>query len=588
MPAASVPTAGVDPRASLAATLQSAGTTAVLLGSGVSSAAGIPTGWQITQDLIRRVAVGERVPLELVSDSPEDWWKASGRGEPRYDTVLTALARTDPDRQTLLRRYFEPDPADRTPPQPTEAHRALARLARRGSVPVIVTTNFDRLLERALDAEGVVAQVLIDASAVAGMTPLVHADVTVIKLHGDYAGGRLRNSPEELENYPPGWRMLLKRVFNEFGLLIVGWSGEHDLALTRAVNAGVGRRYAWYWAAHNGELTEEARRLVNGRHAHVISTTGADELLLDLEGRIAALDQIAVRRQVPQRTNYRYSVDARPPQGWTGMPLVVARTVAAFWPAPLDSVGQIDPVTREQLIRGLETSALSTLLRRIATDRKPFQAGADATGHPGSVQVMGSWEAPQATAPNAGRTPSVVYQSTTRAVYRMGSDGSEGVSALVTVDMPGQTTGAQVVITGDVGMSLQEGVSLALLGTVLRDTLLTLVNQVTGALENVMPRAVELQHVEVHWTAPENVDGFNRPVPPGLGLDFTPLGTASRPQSPYGGYAEGSGLLVSHDTAGEFILRAFTTVALDTGFLDPRRGLETVADQLHSPEAGGA
>jgi hypothetical protein len=46
---------------------------AVLVGSGLSTAAGIPTGWQVVQDLIRRVAVADGVNCEEVKDDPENY-----------------------------------------------------------------------------------------------------------------------------------------------------------------------------------------------------------------------------------------------------------------------------------------------------------------------------------------------------------------------------------------------------------------------------------------------------------------------------------------------------------------------------------
>ena len=76
LPAAAVPTSGVDPRTALASTLQSAATSAVLQGNRVSTSAGTLTGWDVTQDLMRRSAVAEGVPNEALGDSPADWWAA--------------------------------------------------------------------------------------------------------------------------------------------------------------------------------------------------------------------------------------------------------------------------------------------------------------------------------------------------------------------------------------------------------------------------------------------------------------------------------------------------------------------------------
>src|SRR6478609_3384775 len=77
--AAAVPLPGVDPRVALASTLHASATTAALLGSGVSRAAGIRTGWDVALDLVRRYAKASGVQGEL--EDPEAWWRQS-QGSP--------------------------------------------------------------------------------------------------------------------------------------------------------------------------------------------------------------------------------------------------------------------------------------------------------------------------------------------------------------------------------------------------------------------------------------------------------------------------------------------------------------------------
>src|SRR5665213_1909351 len=296
----------VDGRSALAVSMHALpGVYAVLVGSGMSTAAGIPTGWQVVQDLVRRVTTSEGVSAEELGDSPEEWWAAQGRAEPRYDTLLAAVASTDSARQQLLRGYFDPLPPER-PIQPTAAHMALASLCAVGRVRLILTTNFDRLIERALDAVGITPQVVARTEVIAGMTPLPHAPVTVLKLHGDYAMPGLRNSPDELSAYPPEMDALLDRVFDEWGLLVVGWSATYDIALGNAIARAPSRRYPTFWTSHEGLLTEEARRLVDLRQARVLDTRGADEFLPDLVERLDRLDELA-RRRVRPRTLRTYS-----------------------------------------------------------------------------------------------------------------------------------------------------------------------------------------------------------------------------------------------------------------------------------------
>ena len=57
------------------------GVFAVLLGSGLSRSAEIPTGWEITLDLVRRVATAQGV--EQQPDWAK-WYKAKTGQEPNY------------------------------------------------------------------------------------------------------------------------------------------------------------------------------------------------------------------------------------------------------------------------------------------------------------------------------------------------------------------------------------------------------------------------------------------------------------------------------------------------------------------------
>ena len=65
----------------------------MLLGSGTSTAAGIPTGWGIVLDLISKVAAlqGDDAAREAAGDA-EGWWARQGNGNLRYDTLLEGLA----------------------------------------------------------------------------------------------------------------------------------------------------------------------------------------------------------------------------------------------------------------------------------------------------------------------------------------------------------------------------------------------------------------------------------------------------------------------------------------------------------------
>jgi len=177
----------------------------------------------------------------------------------------------------------------------------------------------------------------------------------VVKLHGDYAMLGLRNTPEELGTYPSEWKDLLARVFDEFGLLVIGWSAEYDTALCEAMSSAPSRRYPSFWTSFNGNLAEPARRLIAQRQATVIDTAGADEFLVDLAQRIQRLDQVALRRRrpTPLRTYAFPPEQTLAPQGWVMLPLLQLRAVTALSTAWQDTYGLVRPEHRDALVGAL-------------------------------------------------------------------------------------------------------------------------------------------------------------------------------------------------------------------------------------------
>jgi hypothetical protein len=278
----------IDPLTRLALALEDQpGTHAVLLGSGISRAAGVPTGWELLIDLIRRIAAAEG---EADVADPAAWWQRTRGRPPAYSEVVEALAPTAEERRLLLARYFEPTPEDRDLRRkvPTAAHRAIARLMADGRVRVAITTNFDRLLEGALEAEGVQPTVVSGEAGADGLLPLQHVGPLVIKIHGDYRDSPLLNTAEELERYPAAVRELLCRVLTEYGLVVCGWSGDWDAALRDCLLESTRHRFGTFWMV-KGVLGEEAKRLVAHRRATVIPIEDADRAWPITENKVQAI-----------------------------------------------------------------------------------------------------------------------------------------------------------------------------------------------------------------------------------------------------------------------------------------------------------
>lgn len=266
------------------------GVYALLLGSGVSYSANIPTGWGILKELCRRI-------MELKKenhDDPIQWYENFFKKTPAYDEVIEFLANTATERVSLLEEFFEPNKNDEdNTKKPTIAHKQIAKLVKGGYIKVIVTTNFDRLMEQALDELKIPYQTLYHDSDIKGMKPLAHANCTILKIHGDYRDTRFKNVSNELEKYSKPLSDLLQQVFDEYGIITSGWSAEWDTALRDTIKSVPSRRYSWYWHAYNETLGEQAEALLKWRDGiKIVDGNGADSFFNLLAENVESISKL--------------------------------------------------------------------------------------------------------------------------------------------------------------------------------------------------------------------------------------------------------------------------------------------------------
>jgi hypothetical protein len=302
----------IDPALSLAFSMYSnKGVFALLLGSGASRSARIPTGWEIMMDLIRKLAA---LKNENPEPDPPNWYQETFGKAPDYSELLNAIARSPAERQRLLQAYFEPTDEERREgvKMPMPAHRAIADLVTDGIVRVIITTNFDRLIERALEEKGINPVVISTADAAEGTVPLSHLRCVVIKPNGDYLDSRIRNTAAELAEYPGPMQSLLKQALDEYGLVVCGWSADWDTAMRGLIEGCSNRRFTTYWSARSN-LSETAMRVATLRQAEILSITDADTFFTDLGEKVRALTRLNARHPLSAKaaaeTAKRYVVD---------------------------------------------------------------------------------------------------------------------------------------------------------------------------------------------------------------------------------------------------------------------------------------
>lgn len=266
------------------------GAYAIFCGAGISTSAGIYTGWMIERDLIEKIAA-----TKGVVDEP-DWhaWYLKEYGiKASYSSLLNDVVKTPTERISLMKGYFEATDEEKEDgiKQPTKAHRAIAKLAKAGYVKLILSPNFDRLFESALQDEAVSFQVVYNVDDLDRITPIVHSGVTVVKFNGDYLDCEFRNTEDELDSYPEKLDNFLTSIFQDFGLITSGWSAQWDRGLVDIITKADATRYSSYFT-YVGQPTTQLSSLSTLRNGELISIADADSFFTELSEQVFALEQM--------------------------------------------------------------------------------------------------------------------------------------------------------------------------------------------------------------------------------------------------------------------------------------------------------
>lgn len=261
----------------------------LFLGSGISRSAGIPSGWEIIIDQVEQLAL---IQKENTGNDPIKWYMDKFKAEPDYSNILESVTTTAEERVNMLKRYFEPTQTEFEDglKRPTKAHQAIAKLIKAGIIKVVITTNFDRLLENALKDEGIEPVVISNPGQIENVQPLIHNRITLVKINGDYLESKFLNIRSELSEYDERTNVLLRFIFENFGLITVGWSAAWDHAIVDLLKSANKFRYSNCFT-YKDKPTGELEELCKFRQGNLLAIDGADSFFSELMDNIDALTQ---------------------------------------------------------------------------------------------------------------------------------------------------------------------------------------------------------------------------------------------------------------------------------------------------------
>ncbi len=177
-------------------------------------------------------------------------------------------------------------------------------MVKKGYIKLIITTNFDKLLEYALQSAGIEPTVIRHAEDIDGTMPLEHNAFTLIKINGDYLDNRFLNTKKELAKYDQKMHDYLLHVINDYGIISCGWSAKWDVGLINILKQSQNFRFSSYWAYKDiceAELKEFAYR----RKGQVIEIKDADSFFSEILEKVEALESINDRYPLSARDSHQ-------------------------------------------------------------------------------------------------------------------------------------------------------------------------------------------------------------------------------------------------------------------------------------------
>lgn len=271
----------------------------IFLGAGASISSGIPSGGDLIWEFKRFIYCSERgISTEQYKDLAlpstrkllQDYFDHKGSYPQQYApeeySYYFEQCYSDP---MARKRYIERIVSDH---QPSTGYLCLAEAVVQGKVKNIWTTNFDSLLENAIQRLYPSNSILVCSEANRDSIRILNPQYPVIgKLHGDYRYDWLRNTHAELQQLEDKLKEYASSQLTGKQLVIIGYSGNDESIMSFLesciCNPSLLSKGLLWTVRKGGHVNPRVAALIqkakeNGKYAEVVEIEGFDQLMFSI------------------------------------------------------------------------------------------------------------------------------------------------------------------------------------------------------------------------------------------------------------------------------------------------------------------
>ncbi len=201
----------------------------------------------------------------------QEWFQADGSD---YSKLFTHYEPKEMGRQ----RYIENIVEGRNP---SFGYLVLANLMASKYINTVITTNFDDLIYSASTTYTDIRPIVYAYGVLASEMRITASRPKILKLHGDYLYSALKNTDTETAIQDPNMTRQVSQVLNEYGLVVVGYSGW-DCSIM-SILSKISEKNDLYWCLHRGsKLNEAVERLLSDKRGFLIEIEGFDQMMNEI------------------------------------------------------------------------------------------------------------------------------------------------------------------------------------------------------------------------------------------------------------------------------------------------------------------
>jgi len=245
-----------------------------VLGAGASGSSGIKTGQEL-------VNIWEEEMLERNEEEYKKWKKKLGINEENKYSFYSYY----------YEKRFEEEPTDGNnfltkemkKAKPSVGYIMLADLLAKTNHKVVITTNFDHLIEDAVNHYAKEMPIVIGHESLAAHAPENPKSPTIIKIHRDLLYNPA-NTVEDVETLHPNWEKVLDNIFSKYHPIFIGYAGNDNSLMDFLIeNKQKFIDKEWkrpYWLLYeNDELEGKVLDFLNESEGYCIKHDGFDEVI---------------------------------------------------------------------------------------------------------------------------------------------------------------------------------------------------------------------------------------------------------------------------------------------------------------------